>query len=523
MKNNLKTIFIITLVLVFAFSFGVVRAETPQEGGDLVIGIGENPDHLNPGITTSYPVAAVTANVYSGLVWRAEDGSPQPQLAESWDVSEDNTVFTFHLKENITWHDGEAFTSEDVKFSFEEVLPEFHGRFQDVHEFIEDIETPDDNTVVIALTEAYAPFLVSLEVYDAPIMPKHLLEGNLDNISEADITVEPVGTGPFQFVEWERGDRIVLERNENYFDDNAYLDRVLFNIIPDSASRISALETGQIDYLWGFYFPRAEIPRFQDDPNFEMWQGVRIPALWFAFFNLEHPELGDPLVRQALMHATDRDLIIELTQEGLGDYNVGPMGGAFDLTYFEEYDYSNLYPFDLDKARELLDEAGVDELDISVVVDPNRDDLMGAAEIMQDLYSQIGVNLSIDTQERAVMIESVYENRDYDLSLQSFTSGGDPAVGYHRLYITQEFGTPFVGATGYSNEDVDRILAEAATIPFHDERKEKYREAMEILSEDVPLLVLYEEESVDVNDVNLRGLRQGLDVRSRLDKVWWAQ
>ncbi len=521
-KFKFGTIFVLALVFVVAFGLSPVRAESPSEGGDLVVALGEDPEHLNPALTTGYPVAAATANVYSALTWRSEDGEAQPDLAKSWDVSDDYLEYTFYLQEDVRWHDGEAFTSADVKFSMEELLANYHGRFQDVAERIADIETPDDYTVVITLEEPYAPFLSSMTVFDAPILPRHLLE-DVDDYGDADITTSPVGTGPFQFVEWERGDRIVLERYDDYHGQVAYMDRLYYNILPDTASRTAALETGEVDYIMGHYFPRADIPRFRENPDIEVWQGIRIPALWFAFVNHEHPELGDPLVRQALMHATDRDLIIELSQEGLGNYKIGPMGASFEFVDFPETNYENLYPYNPDRARELLDEAGVDSLDIEIIVDPAREDLMQAAEIMQDNFRQIDVNLSIDTQEREVMIENVYEKRNYDLSMQSFTSGGDPASGYHRLYTTQDFGTPFVSATGYSKEEVDELLSEAASTPDVEERKAVYEEALNIIAQDVPILALYEEESVDVNNAKLRGLRESLDVRDKLNKIWWSE
>ncbi len=514
-------VFALLLLLVTPAIFGGGATERPVTvRDDMVIALGSDPEHLNPAITTGYPVAAVTADVYSALVWRDNEGTPQPDLARSWDVSAGDTVFTFHLHDNVQWHDGEPFTSADVKFSMDEVLSQYHGRFERIYGRIASIETPNDSTVVITLNEPYAPFLISLTVFDAPILPKHIFEGQ--NVFDHAATTAPVGTGPYRFVNWDRGNQIVLERNENYFGDAANISRVIFQMIPDENARTVALQTGEVDYIWGFYLPSAGLAELRADPNVEVWQGVRIPALHFLFVNNDSEPLDNPLVRQAIMHAIDRDLIVDLAMEGLGNTAIGPMGAAFPYLYDESFDLSNLYPYDLERARALLDEAGVGEFELTIVYDSGRPAFADAVDIMRDGLSNIGVRLNLQPQERSVMIESVYMQRNYDLSMQSFTSGGDPSIGYHRIYITQAFGTPFVSATGYSNPEVDELLAEAAITVDLGRRGELYRQANAILAEDLPLFPLFEEMSVEANNRELTGLRESLDVRDKIGRARWA-
>jgi len=512
-------VFAVLLLLVTPAIFGGGAPEQPARN-DMVIALGSDPEHLNPAITTGYPVAAVTADVYSALVWRDNEGTPQPDLARSWDVSDRDTVFTFHLHDNVQWHDGQPFTSADVKFSMDEVLSQYHGRFERIYGRIQSIETPDDTTVVITLKEPYAPFLISLTVFDAPILPKHIFEGQ--NVLDHAATTAPVGTGPYRFVNWDRGNQIVLERNENYFGDAANIPRVIFQMIPDENARTVALQTGEVDYIWGFYLPSAGLSALRADPNVEVWQGVRIPALHFLFVNNESEPLDNPLVRQAIMHAIDRDLIVDLAMEGLGNFEIGPMGAAFPYLYDNSFDLSNLYPHDINRAQALLDEAGVGEFELTIVYDSGRPAFADAVDIMRDGLSNIGVTLNLQPQERSVMIESVYIQRNYDLSMQSFTSGGDPSIGYHRIYITQAFGTPFVSATGYSNPQVDALLAEAAITVDLGRRGELYRQANAVLAQDLPLFPLFEEMSVEANSRSLTGLRESLDVRDKIGQARWA-
>lgn len=519
MRKNILQILLILLVV--SLVSGVFAQEEPRYGGDLIISLGSDPEHLNPALSTGYPIAAATADVYSALVWRDEEGEYRPDLAKSWEVSDDYLTYTFHLRDNVYWHDGEHFTSGDVKFSMEELLADFHGRFDTAFQHVESITTPDDYTVIITLKSPYAPLLSLLTVFDAPILPQHLFADG--NPFENPHTNNPIGTGPFQFKEWSRGDRIVLERFDNYFEDPAYLDRVIFRIIPDEPARTIAMETGEVDYTLGFYLPVADLDRLRNMPTLEYWQGIRIPALFFVFINTDHPELGDVRVRQAIMHAIDRELLVDLAYDGLGHIGIGPLGAAFPMVYSENADVGKLYPYDPAKAKSLLAEAGVSNLELNIIFDSGRPAFKDSIEIMRSNLADVGITLTLEPMERSVMVERVYEERSYALSMQSFTSGGDPAIGYHRIYASAKLGDMFVNATGYSNETVDRLFSVAAEVPTTEARAELYQEAVEILAADVPVLILFEEEAVEVNNKDLRGLRQSLDVRDQMHRVWWAK
>ncbi len=493
--------------------------EEPVAGGTAIVVLGADPEHLNPGISTSYPVGAVGANIYSSLIRLNADGRPEGDLAESWTVSDDGTVYTFTLRE-ARFHDGTPVTSADVAYSMNEVLGPNHGRFLNAFQRIAAIETPDDATVVIRLTEPYAPLMSLLSVFDAPVLPRHVYEGTdpLDNPAN----FEPVGSGPFRFSEWVRGERIEIVRNDDYYLEPALLDRIVFRVVPQDVARSTAIEVGEADLVWGFYLPPADLPRLEANPDVQTWQGITIPALYFIFVNTESEGLSDPRVRQALMHAIDVDQVVEQAQGGLGQAGSGPFGAGFAYAYSEETDYRTLYPYDPDRARELLAEAGVGDLTLRFVYDSARSSFAATGEIMRDQLRQVGITLLLEPAERAVMVERVY-NRDYDLSMQSFTSGGDPAIGYHRIYLSAEPGTPFVNATGYSNPEVDALLAEAGALADQDARAAVYDEAMAILARDLPVLVMFDELNTEAAAANLRGMRTLLDQRDGLEFLWFAR
>ena len=514
-----RLIVIVAFVAAFFAAPALAQAETPTPGGSAIVILGSDPEHLNAGISTGYPIGAVGANLYSALLYLDADGVPQGELAESWTVSDDNLVYTFTLRP-ATFHDGEPLTSADVVYSMEEVLAPNHGRFLNAYRAIASIEAPDDATVVITLEQPYAPLISLLTVFDAPILPRHVFEGTDPLTNPAN--QQPIGSGPFQFVEWVRGERVVLERYDDYFLENALLDRVIYRVVPQDVARAVALEVGEADLVWGFYMPTADLDRLDANPDIDVWRGLTIPSLFFVFVNTDNPDLADPRVRQALMHAIDREQIVEQAQGGLGEVAAGPFGAGFAYAYSEAADFRTLYPHDPERARELLAEAGVSDLTLDFVYDSARGAFASAAEIMRDNLRQVGITLNVQPVERSVMVERVY-GRQYDLSMQSFTSSGDPAIGYHRIYLSAEPGQNFVNATGYGNPEVDALLREAAGLADQAARAELYAQALEILAQDVPTLVLFDELSTQASAANLRGLLTRLDQRDGLEFAWFAQ
>lgn len=507
----------LSFVLLLSLASFLAFAQTP--GGTAIVVLGSDPEHLNPGISTGYPIGAVGSNVFSALISLGADGRPYGELAESWTVSDDNMVYTFTLRE-ATFHDGVPVTSADVAFSMHEVLAPNHGRFITAYNNIESIETPDERTVVLTLSQPYAPLMSLLSVFDAPILPKHIYEGT--DVLANPANQAPIGSGPFRFSDWVRGERVVIERFDDYFLENALLDRVIFRVVPQDVGRSIALEVGEADLVTGFYLPPADLPRLEANPNLQVWKGITIPALYFVFINNNTPGLDDARVRQALMHAIDREQIVEQAQGGLGQPASGPFGAGFAYAYDEATDYRDLYPFDPERARELLAEAGVSDLRLRFVYDSARGAFGFAGEIMRDQLRQVGITLDLQPVERSVMVERVYSG-DYDLSMQSFTSSGDPVIGYHRMYLTTPAGTQFANATGYGDPQVDAWLQEAAGLADLDERAALYRQALAVLAEQVPTMVMFDELATEAASGNLRGMRTLLDQRDGLEFLWFAQ
>jgi len=497
----------------------------PAKGGTAVIAIDSDPESLNLGITSGYSAGDVGAKIYNGLIWIDTNFVIKPSLAESWTISGDAKTYTFKLRQGVTWHDGKPFTSADVVYTFQEILGKFHPRSQALVKRMKSIEAPDASTVVITLNDAYAPLLLQLNVFEAPMLPKHLFDGQGDVLKNP-ANLKPVGTGPFKFVEWTKGATVKLVRNDAYWEKGKpYLDNVVFPIVPQATNRATALETGEADFLSSFYVPLTDVERLSKNANLEQKRGVAFPAIYFMMMNTTTKALATKEARQAVAFAVDRQRIVTQANAGIGRVGRGPFGDGFKWLLDPAVDYTKQYPRDVAKAKALLDGAGVTAAadgsrgKLRLIVDAARAPFITAAQIIKENLKEVGFDVEVQTLERAVMTTKVYTERDFDLTLQSFVSSGDPAIGYHRLYVTTTNKVASTNATGYSNAKVDELFAKAATTPEQKDRAGLYVEAQKILAADLPSLVLYDDDTVNFATKKLKGVFSGIDTRDRWEDV----
>ncbi|HSC70752.1 MAG TPA: ABC transporter substrate-binding protein, partial [Candidatus Methylomirabilis sp.] len=223
--------------------------EKPKYGGTFVVAIVNDPTTLNPATSSDFYVKIISGTVFDTLVNLDFNLTPVPRLATSWDVSKDGLTYTFHLAK-ATWHDGKPLTSEDVKFTVEQVLGPYHPSGAQYKDRIQEIQTPNPQTVVFRLKTPFGPFLVML-ANDLYIVPKHIYQGT--DILKNPARLTPVGTGPFKLAEWKKGDYVRVVRNPDYFmEGKPYLDEIVFKVAADAGARMLAFEKGEIDYL-SFY------------------------------------------------------------------------------------------------------------------------------------------------------------------------------------------------------------------------------------------------------------------------------
>jgi peptide/nickel transport system substrate-binding protein len=505
-----------TIVLQLAFLAGVTltlpahgHAQTSApRGGTLVVAISADPGHLNPAITTSGATHTAAELIYNGLLGRDERGDPVPDLAESWAIEQSGAVYRFRLRDGVTWHDGTRFTAADVKFTFEEVLLKFHARTKaSMGGALAAIEAPDDRTVVFRFKQPYAPLLQQLDATEAPIVARHVYHGSDPQTNPANAS--PVGTGPFKFVAYKKGAEIRLARNAAYFKRGLpYLDEIVMRLIPDAGTQVLALESGEVDFLWGVPGPHQS--RLQADARFRMAQTSYHPGgsncIMTVSFNLDRPILKDVQVRRAIALALDRDAFLRQVLFNEGKVATAPISS--EITWAHARGLS-LPRFDRAEAEQLLDAVGwKKERDatriargVLGVADGTRlalDFLHFPAftkygELMRQHLGAVGIDVMQRPLEPAVFAPTVFKDRAFDTNVISYCNGPDPEIGVRRMYDSSQIGpAPFTNAAGYRNERVDALFDRAGRTVERERRSELYRQIQEILVQDLPYVWLVE-------------------------------
>ena len=493
-------------------SVAPVTGDEPQFGGTGVIALDGDPEHLLTAAISGTRVGMVGSKIYEGLLTYDRDYNQVPLLATEWETSEDGKQVTFRLREGVRWHDGEPFTSADVKFTYEEVVANHPSRATAAMQEITSIDTPDDHTVVFNFDEPYGPFLL-LVTNIAGILPKHIFEGTdvLDNPAAQDT---PVGTGPFMMEEWVRGQSITLVRNDDYWNaPQPYLDRVVFSMSPDPQGRVAAFEAGEVDYLNFYFLSVAAWQRLAEQEGVLSQREATDPYNTLLIPNHSREPLDDPIVRRALMHAIDVDLMIEVTSGGLDNRAKSAITPALSWAYNPEVDLTELYPYDPDKAAALLDELGYmpDANGVRFTWTLNYDAgnavYPSYADVIIENLRQIGIEIEAIATERAVNLEQVFGEKDFDLTLQQYSTKGDPTVGIERLYTSRYLDQGnFSNVAGWSNPEVDELFQQAGRASDLEERAEYLYPAQEILAEELPVLVLIDNFSGDVASAGMHGI-----------------
>lgn len=438
--------------------------------------LGQDLSSLDPQSEMSLAMYGVARNIYSTLVRLGYEGDLDihPDLAESWDISDDGLVYTFHLREGVEFHTGQEVTADDVKFTFERLYePElaspaaFFGTYiigatdkleGNVTE-VEGIQVLDDYTIEFTLTEPYGAFLAELVTPSLGILCQEEVEKWGD-----DYGVHPSGTGPFALTDWVRGEKLVLEANPDYFEGPPALDGVEIIIVEDEATGILKFENGELDL---YNVPSADLERLSEDPKWKD-QILRVPALDTYYFQLNNfsPPLDDVRVRKAIAHAIDRESILEtIIKTGELAYTVLPPGMPCYNPDIEHYDY------DPDMAMELLEEAGVGDGFTMSCVQSSQSDIVDA--IVAQL-AEVGITVEQDMVERSAFWDMIYKGQTDSYYLSWWADFADPHNFF--VYIWRSDPETEEKQNYYVNPEMDALIDEAATTTDPDERCELYHE-----------------------------------------------
>jgi peptide/nickel transport system substrate-binding protein len=519
MKKAFLWFVLVTMVLSIALTGCNSKKESTAGTGSkeesskpqvLVFGRGGDAVSLDPAIVTDGESIKVTENIFDTLVdYGEQDTTIQPALAESWEVSEDGLTYTFKLRKGVKFHDGTDFNAEAVVYNFERWMNShdegkfayyasmFGGFKGDEGHVIKEVKAVDEYTVQFTLNRPQAPFLKNIAMPPFAIASPEALEKHGDKFGE-----NPVGTGPFVFKEWKRNDTITLEKNPNYWKEGyPKLDKVVFKVIPDNSARLNALLTGEIQLMDGMN--PSDVEKVEANKDLQVFFRPSMNVGYLGF-NVEKEPFNNKLVRQALSHAVNKKALIDAFYSGQAEPAKNPMPPVIEGYNDEIEDY----PYDLEKAKQLLAEAGYPngfetEFWAMPVPRPYMPNGQKVAEAIQADFAKIGVKTTIKTMEWATYLEKVQAGEAPMFLLGWTGDNGDADNFLYTLLDKDNIGSN--NYSRYSNDQVHKLLIDAQSTPDQEKRNELYKQAQVIIHEDAPWVPLVHSTPALGGTANLKG------------------
>lgn len=499
---------LLLLVIVLTLSTFIVSAQ--DKGGTLVVQGTGDPRSLNGLFANDGNSLLVLTYVVEPLILGGENwgDSIEPALAESWDISEDGLEYTFNLRQGVTWHDGQPFTAEDVLFTYQAALldenatPWKNNLIQNGVPF--EFEVVDDHTFKVILQSVDATVLTALAI---PILPAHAFTSL--NIVDVPFNTNPIGTGPFKFVEWNSGANVILEAHTDYWRGAPKLDRLVVSFIEGADNAANALLAGDLDFA---RIDGADLTPFIDNPDFIVVEKARDLQRYVGFNTLSETT-GDPAVRRALATGLDRQAVIEAVAGGYGLLS----DSVFNRTVFIYEEGRNpQYDYNPEAAREQLAELGWADSDGNGFLDRDGQELtvvvsysgtwslmQNIAPIVYDNWRSLGVNVTLNPLDDATVYEHIYDNVTTDKPYDAFLGGWG-------LYGPEpdHYKSQYADATGflaYDNPEVTALFTEGRITPEEEARYAIYSEVDALLWQDLPIIPIFQPIGVYVfrSDLNV--------------------
>lgn len=508
MTNKLISFGATCLAATTALAPIAAAAQDVQRGGTVVIHVSSEQRTLNPALRASTGVYYMSGKIIEPLIDISYDGYV-PVLATEWSGSDDGLTVTLKLREGVSWHDGEAFTCDDVAFSAMEMWKELLNYSSALQANLESVDCTDDHTAVFNYSQ---PMPIDLFVAAMPDLghpiPQHLYEGT-DYLSN-EYNTAPVGTGPFRFVEYERGQYIIAERNEDYWRDGfPYLDRIVWRFIRDKSAAAAALEAGEIHESGFNGVSMADIVRLSEDDRFDVGNHgyENNVAHSTVEFNHRNPILADVRVRQAMYHGLDIDYAIDTIMRGFAVPGVGPIPTAGAANYTDDVP---MYDYDVELARTLLDEAGypVNEDGFRFKLRHRPAPWGEYTQLWGQYFAQAMKEIEIDVEilanDAPGFLNGVYRDHDFDTANGWHQFRSDPAVSTMVwLRSGQPEGTPWTNQFGWQSDEMDQMIDEAASELDPGTRAEMYHAIQRKVMEEVPVFFAIEHPFISVTSTTL--------------------
>jgi peptide/nickel transport system substrate-binding protein len=476
----------------------------PVTGGTLTAALTGNPSSMDPAAAGVYTSLQVLDNIFSKLITMDENGQFVSELATSWSQP-DALTYIFNLVDDATFHNGEKFTASDVKYTFERIAnPKTASSYASAYTSIKSIEVVSPTKVAFHLSEPFAPLLTNL-AQNGEIV-------NQKAIESSDPTRKPVGTGPFEFVEWVQNDHITVKKFAGYFKSGEpYLDQIVFKFLAVDQSRIQALQSGQLD--WADAVPLDQLNSLQVNNAYHYVTSPRAGIPDFLALNTSQPPFNNKPLRQAVAAALDRKEILDVAYFGAGQegFMEVPSGSTW---------YGGTPPYmggpDLALAKKKMAEAGYAKgLSVTYLALPQYPELQKTGIVLKQQLQKIGINVNIQQLEVTVWLDR-YVKANYQMTSAYWSGTIDPDNFYSTQLAT---GSPN-NATKYSNSAVDALIRKARSSTNDAERKSLYEQIRAIIWGDAPLVFVHYETINYLMRSNVQGSTVNPPLELRFGQVW---
>jgi len=494
MRKSVKLLAVVIAIAGISVSYVACKKSDEKSGRVLVFARAADSVGLDPAREDDAESLNIADNVYEGLVrFKLGTTEIEPSLAESWEISSDNLVYTFHLKKGVKFHDGTAFNADAVVYSLERQFRKDHPAYKfgpwkywngmDMNNIVKEVKKIDDLTVKITLKRKESPFIANLAMQFASIVSPSAAEKYKE-----DFNSNPVGTGPFKFVKWVKNDSIILDRNEAYWGTKTFLDRVIFKVIPDSNARYRALKKGEIDI---FDQPSPEdMLNIKSDASIKTFEQAGLNVGYMAL-NLKKKPLDNKHVRQAINYAINKEEIIKAVYGTMGTAAVNPIP---PIMWSCNTDNKG-YVYNLAKAKELMTKSGVKGFELTLysmpVSRPYCPNGKKMAEIIKSQLKEIGITVKISSFEWGTYLDKIGKG-EHDACLIGWTGdNGDPDNFLNYLLSSESADSnPSPNYSFWKNAEFTSLIKQAKETSDINVRTKLYKQAQIIFNEEAPWVAI---------------------------------
>lgn len=517
MKTKRRIVIMLTIIMVLSmFQTNIFGSQT-QEPNAMRVGITVEIDSLSPLISYSQIGYEVFMLLYDSLITVDENLEPVANLAKNWTLNDDQTEWTFELRDDVKWHDGESFTSADVVFTYNMLIDSDLGMYSGYLGGIVEVTAPDDHTVIVRTEEPKANMLQN----SCPILPEHIWK----DVNPDDYVTwpndQPIGTGGFKFSELRSGEYLKLVANDDYFLGRPGIDELIFVLYANTDTMAQSIRLGEIDAATNF--SPSQLTSLQDESDIEAISAVVLGFTELSFNAWDDPSsnanplLKDTVIRHAIEFSIDKQSILDIVYSGQG--SVGTSLIPPEGFYHYEPSADELRDFNIDKANQILEEAGYVDLngdgvrqdsdgtplEFTLTLRANNTDEVQAGQMIAGSAANAGIKLNIETVDDGLLIDKIYSG-DFDMFIWGWGTDLDPTTILN-VMTTSQIGN--MSDSNYSNERYDQLFIEQQTIMDPAERQQVVWEMQQILYEEAPYIILFYDNSLQaVNTAKWSGWKR---------------